>query len=278
MRNRSVTVNFDRCRPLPGDFDHRQPLLGGNDRFQPLPADFRRYQSREGDRRRERRRGRKNSWSPLRLRNTRAISLLVDCFFFPHGENEATDTPCAYRSVLGIVIYRAELGAPVQTGMTILDSHETYVLYTAYTLTTAITEWSSVLYSVLYTALPTVVVGILDKDLSRRTLLKYPRLYGAGQREERYNLSLFILTMMDAIWQSLVVFFIPYLAYRDTTVDGSSLGDLWTLAVVTLVNIHLAMDVFRWNWITHLSIWGSIAVAVMCVILIDSIWFLPGYW
>ncbi|CAL9103689.1 unnamed protein product [Musa acuminata var. zebrina] len=153
-----------------------------------------------------------------------------------------------------------------------------YVLYTAYTLTTAITEWSSVLYSVLYTALPTVVVGILDKDLSRRTLLKYPKLYGTGQREERYNLKLFILTMMDAIWQSLVVFFIPYLAYRDTTVDGSSLGDLWTLAVVTLVNIHLAMDVFRWNWITHLSIWGSIAVAVMCVILIDSIWSLPGYW
>ncbi|URE01836.1 E1-E2 ATPase [Musa troglodytarum] len=153
-----------------------------------------------------------------------------------------------------------------------------YVLYTAYTLTTAITEWSSVLYSVLYSALPTVVVGILDKDLSRRTLLEYPKLYGNGQREESYNLKLFILTMMDAIWQSLVVFFIPYMAYRDTTVDGSSLGDLWTLAVVTLVNIHLAMDVFRWNWITHLSIWGSIAVAVMCVILIDSMWFLPGYW
>lgn len=153
-----------------------------------------------------------------------------------------------------------------------------YVLYTAYTLTTAITEWSSVLYSVIYTAVPTVVVGILDKDLSRRTLLKYPKLYAAGQREERYNLRLFFLTMMDAVWQGAMVFFLPYLAYRDTSVDGSSLGDLWTLAVVILVNIHLALDVFRWNWITHASIWGSIIATALAVIVIDSIWFLPGYW
>ncbi|XP_009391641.2 phospholipid-transporting ATPase 1 [Musa acuminata AAA Group] len=153
-----------------------------------------------------------------------------------------------------------------------------YVLYTAYSLTTAISEWSSVLYSVIYTALPTIVVGILDKDLSRRTLIKYPQLYRAGQRDERYNLKLFILTMMDSIWQSVAIFYIPYLAYRQSVVDGSSLGDLWTLAVVILVNIHLAMDVFQWNWITNASIWGCIVATVICVIIIDSIWMLPGYW
>ncbi|KAL0911585.1 hypothetical protein M5K25_019738 [Dendrobium thyrsiflorum] len=153
-----------------------------------------------------------------------------------------------------------------------------YVLYTAFSLTTAITEWSSVLYSVIYTALPTIVIGILDKDLSRKTLLKYPQLYGSGQREERYNLKLFILTMMDSIWQSLAIFFIPYLAYRHSTVDGSSIGDLWTLAVVIMVNIHLGMDVFRWNWVTHVSIWGCIVATFICVIIIDVLPILPGFW
>ncbi|CAD5164992.1 unnamed protein product [Musa acuminata subsp. malaccensis] len=153
-----------------------------------------------------------------------------------------------------------------------------YVLYTAYSLTSAISEWSSVLYSVIYTALPTIIVGILDKDLSRKTLLKYPQLYRAGQRDERYNLKLFIFTMMDCIWQSIAIFYIPYLAYRHSDVDISGLGDLWILAVVILVNIHLAMDVFRWNWITHASVWGCIAATVICVIIIDSIWMLPGYW
>ncbi|PKA61830.1 Phospholipid-transporting ATPase 1 [Apostasia shenzhenica] len=153
-----------------------------------------------------------------------------------------------------------------------------YVLYTAFSLTTAITEWSSVLYSVIYTALPTIVVGILDKDLSRKTLLKYPQLYGSGQREERYNLRLFMLTMVDSVWQSLAIFFIPYLAYRHSTVDGSTIGDLWTLAVVMMVNVHLGMDVFRWNSITHATLWGCIAATFICVIIIDTIPVLPGYW
>ncbi|PKU87430.1 phospholipid-transporting ATPase 1 [Dendrobium catenatum] len=153
-----------------------------------------------------------------------------------------------------------------------------YVLYTAFSLTTAISEWSSVLYSVIYTALPTIVVGILDKDLNRKTLLKYPQLYGSGQREERYNLKLFILTIMDSVWQSLAIFFIPYLAYRHSTVDGSSIGDLWTLAVVIMVNLHLGMDIFRWNWIVHASIWGCIVATVICVIIIDALPILPGFW
>ncbi|CAL4939192.1 unnamed protein product [Urochloa decumbens] len=153
-----------------------------------------------------------------------------------------------------------------------------YVLYTGFTLTTAITEWSSVLYSVIYTAVPTIVVAILDKDLGRRTLLKYPQLYGPGQRNENYNLRLFIFIMMDSVWQSVACFFIPYLAYRKSIIGSSSLGDLWTLSVVILVNIHLAMDVIRWNWITHAAIWGSIVATWICVMIIDSVPTLPGFW
>ncbi|EOY19405.1 Aminophospholipid ATPase isoform 2 [Theobroma cacao] len=152
-----------------------------------------------------------------------------------------------------------------------------YVLFTCFTLTTAITEWSSVLYSVIYTSVPTIVVGILDKDLSRRTLLKDPQLYGAGHRQECYNKRLFWITMIDTFWQSAVVFFIPLLAYWGSTIDGSSIGDLWTIAVVILVNLHLAMDVIRWNWITHAAIWGSIIATCICVIIIDALPSLVGY-
>lgn len=153
-----------------------------------------------------------------------------------------------------------------------------YVLFTCFTLTTAITEWSSVLYSVLYTSLPTIVVGILDKDLSRRTLLKYPQLYGAGHRQECYNSKLFWLSMMDTVWQSLVAFLIPVFAYWGSTLDASSIGDLWTIAVVILVNLHLAMDVIRWTWITHAAIWGSIIATFVCVTVIDAFPSLVGYW
>ncbi|CAL4964168.1 unnamed protein product [Urochloa decumbens] len=152
-----------------------------------------------------------------------------------------------------------------------------YVLYTAFTLTTAITEWSSLLYTVLYTSLPTIVVGILDKDLSKATLLAYPKLYGSGQRDEKYNVNLFVLNMLEALWQSLVVFYLPYFAYRRSTIDMSSLGDLWALAPVIVVNMQLGMDIIRWNWIIHAFVWGTIAATTICLFVIDSIWILPGY-
>ncbi|KAI4332833.1 hypothetical protein L6164_017710 [Bauhinia variegata] len=153
-----------------------------------------------------------------------------------------------------------------------------YVLFTAFTLTTAINEWSSMLYSIIYSALPTIIVGILDKDLSKRTLLKYPQLYGAGQRHEAYNKKLFWWTMIDTLYQSMIVFFGPLFAYWKTEVDVASIGDLWTLSVVILVNLHLAMDIVRWNWITHVSIWGSIVATFLSVMILDAIVTLPGYW
>ncbi|KAL7120244.1 hypothetical protein ACP275_02G110700 [Erythranthe tilingii] len=153
-----------------------------------------------------------------------------------------------------------------------------YVLFTSFTLTTAITDWSSVLYSIVYTGFPTVIVGILDKNLSRDSLLKYPQLYGAGQRQENYNKRLFWLTMVDTIWQSVAAFFVPLLSYWGSSVDGSSLGDLWTIAVVIMVNMHLAMDIVRWSWITHAAIWGSVISTFVSVMIIDLFPLLPGYW
>ncbi|KAM0034174.1 putative P-type phospholipid transporter [Helianthus debilis subsp. tardiflorus] len=108
--------------------------------------------------------------------------------------------------------------------------------------------------------------------------MTYPQLYGSGQRKESYNVKLFWVTMADTLWQSVVAFFIPVLAYWKSDIDSSSLGDLWTLAVVFIVNIHLAMDVIRWTWISHASIWGSIIATCICVVIIDAIPVLPGYW
>ncbi|KAL2250305.1 phospholipid-transporting ATPase 1-like [Sesamum indicum] len=152
-----------------------------------------------------------------------------------------------------------------------------YILYTAFSTTSALTDWSSVLYSVVYTSLPTIVVGILDKDLSHKTLLKYPKLYAAGHRQECYNMSLFWITMVDTFWQSLVLFYVPLLTYRESTIDIWSLGSLWTIAVVILVNVHLAMDIQRWVFLTHIAIWGSIIVTYGCIVVLDSIPAFPNY-
>jgi phospholipid-transporting ATPase len=152
-----------------------------------------------------------------------------------------------------------------------------YILCTAFSTTSALTDWSSVLYSVIYTSVPTVMVGIMDKDLSDKTLLQYPKLYSAGYREESYNMCLFWLTMIDTLWQSLVLFYVPVFTYTDSTIDIWSIGSLWTIAVVILVNVHLAMDIQRWVMFTHVSIWGSLVITYACVVILDSIPAFPNY-
>ncbi|KAJ7950129.1 Phospholipid-transporting ATPase [Quillaja saponaria] len=153
-----------------------------------------------------------------------------------------------------------------------------YILCTAFSTTSALTDWSSVFYSVIYTSIPTIIVGILDKDLSDKTLLLYPKLYGAGYRCDAYNLQLFWITMIDTLWQSLVLFYIPLFTYKDSSIDIWSMGSLWTIAVVILVNVHLAMDIQRWVLITHVAIWGSIFITYGCMVVIDSIPVFPNYW
>ncbi|XP_065853962.1 phospholipid-transporting ATPase 1-like [Euphorbia lathyris] len=152
-----------------------------------------------------------------------------------------------------------------------------YILCTDFSTTSALTDWSSVFYSVIYTSIPTIVVGILDKDLSHRTLLQYPKLYGAGHRQEAYNMQLFWITMADTLWQSVALFAIPVFTYKESTIDIWSLGSLWTIAVVILVNMHLAMDVQRWVFITHVAVWGSVVITFACVVILDSIPVFPNY-
>nr|XP_027188150.1 phospholipid-transporting ATPase 1-like [Cicer arietinum] len=153
-----------------------------------------------------------------------------------------------------------------------------YILCTAFSTTSALTDWSSVFYSVIYTSVPTIFVGILDKDLSHKTLLQYPKLYGTGYRQEAYNMQLFWITMIDTVWQSLVLFYTPLFTYKDSSIDIWSMGSLWTIAVVILVNAHLAMDINRWLLITHLAVWGSIIITYGCMVILDSIPAFPNYW
>ncbi|CAN4081468.1 unnamed protein product [Withania somnifera] len=152
-----------------------------------------------------------------------------------------------------------------------------YILYAAFSTTSALTDWSSVFYSLIYTSIPTLVVGILDKDLSHKTLLKYPKLYAAGYRQESYNMKLFWITMLDTVWQSLVLFYVPLFIYDQSDIDIWSMGSLWTISVVILVNMHLAMDVQRWLVYTHMAIWGSIIITYGCLVVLDLIPVFPNY-
>lgn len=129
----------------------------------------------------------------------------------------------------------------------------------------------------IYTGIQNVFVGVCDQDLSRKTLLKYPGYYGVGPREESYSLKLFALTMMDCLWQSLTILCVTYLAYVPSSLDYSSLGDIWIFSVAVITNLHLAMDIVRWNLKLHAVIWGAIVVTLLSILGLDQVPAMAGY-
>ena len=56
-----------------------------------------------------------------------------------------------------------------------------------------------------------------------------------------------------------------------------SFNGLWTISVVILVNVHLAMDINQWALVSHVAVWGSIIITYGCMVILDSIPVFPNY-
>ncbi|XP_045040932.2 phospholipid-transporting ATPase VB isoform X3 [Desmodus rotundus] len=122
---------------------------------------------------------------------------------------------------------------------------------------TMIDYWQMIFFNLFFTSLPPLVFGILDKDISAETLLALPELYKSGQDSECYNLRTFWISMLDAFYQSLVCFFVPYLTYRDSDIDVFTFGTpINTISLATIL-LHQAMEMKTWTIIHALVLAGS---------------------
>ncbi|XP_077157665.1 phospholipid-transporting ATPase VD-like [Paroedura picta] len=73
---------------------------------------------------------------------------------------------------------------------------------------------SLIFFNLLFTSVPPVIYGLLDKHLSAETLLRMPELYKSSQRSEPYVSSAFFINLADALYQSLACFFVSYGMYN----------------------------------------------------------------
>lgn len=64
------------------------------------------------------------------------------------------------------------------------------------------------IFNLVYTSLPIMVVGVADQELPAPVLLKEKSLYQQGQCSQVYTRLDFWLTVLDALYQSAVVFFV----------------------------------------------------------------------
>ncbi|XVF44122.1 hypothetical protein PTKIN_Ptkin02bG0095200 [Pterospermum kingtungense] len=138
-------------------------------------------------------------------------------------------------------------------------------------------DWFQSLYNVIFTALPVIIVGLFDKDVSSSLSKKFPELYKEGIRNIFFKWRVVAIWAFSAIYQSLV--FYLFVTVSSSTSQGSSgklfgLWDVSTMAftcVVVTVNLRLLMicnSITRWHYI---SVGGSILAWFLFIFIYSGI-------
>ncbi|GJP56681.1 hypothetical protein CLOM_g15736 [Closterium sp. NIES-68] len=128
-------------------------------------------------------------------------------------------------------------------------------------------SWACSLYNVFFTSLPVIGYGVLEQDLSDKQLLMFPALYQQGPKNVFFRWTTIALWLVYAVYQSILLFWtclaavLPQASLPSGKLfEMNGLSATLMTAVVVAVNIQIALQTEHWTWITHLFIWGSIAV------------------
>uniref|UniRef100_A0A8C8VG02 Phospholipid-transporting ATPase n=1 Tax=Pelusios castaneus TaxID=367368 RepID=A0A8C8VG02_9SAUR len=131
-----------------------------------------------------------------------------------------------------------------------------YQFFCGFSGATMIDYWQMIFFNLFFTSMPPILFGILDKDVSAETLLSLPELYKSGQNSEIYKRSTFSLAVLDAFYQSVICFFVPYLMYKDSDIDVFTFGTpINTVSLFTIL-LHQALEMKTWtcfHWITMIG-------------------------
>jgi len=154
-----------------------------------------------------------------------------------------------------------------------------FAIYSYWTGQVIYERWSIGMYNIFFTFFPPLALGIFDKTCNAETREKNPALYLISQNSELYNIKRFWMFICNALYHSVLLFWLCKWAMETGVLwqDGLSDGYLvlgntvYTMVVITTcLKAALLMD--SWNYISQLFIWGSIAVWFVYLISYSHFW------
>ncbi|KAK2896579.1 hypothetical protein Q8A67_011067 [Cirrhinus molitorella] len=124
-----------------------------------------------------------------------------------------------------------------------------YQFFCGFSGHTMTNSWVLIFFNLLFTSIPPIIYGVLDKDVSDKTLLNLPDLYKSGQNSQAYLPSTFWMNILDAFYQSLVCFFIPYFAYAGSDIGVFSFGSPINSSALLIILLHQLVESRTVTWI-----------------------------
>ncbi|KAF8328106.1 uncharacterized protein EI90DRAFT_2926464 [Cantharellus anzutake] len=131
-----------------------------------------------------------------------------------------------------------------------------------------------ILYNVVFTSLPVIILGAFDQDLNAKATLAFPQLYKRGILGLEYSRLKFWTYMFEGLYQSLVVFFVPYFFWSigpAASHNGrgiESLSDFGTTVAVAAIfsaNLFVGLSNRYWTILTWIVIIGSMLSCIVWI-------------
>ncbi|XP_074066215.1 phospholipid-transporting ATPase VA-like [Macrotis lagotis] len=143
-----------------------------------------------------------------------------------------------------------------------------YQFFCGFSGSSMIDQWFLIFFNLLFSSLPQLITGVLDKDIPAEILVAVPQLYKSGQNMEEYQPHMFWMNMIDAAYQSLVCFFIPYFAYHDSDVDIFSWGTVIMTIALFVIILHLGIETKTWTWL-H---WTACGFSILLFFIVSLVY------
>ncbi|KAM4723867.1 phospholipid-transporting ATPase VD isoform 1-T2 [Anableps anableps] len=144
-----------------------------------------------------------------------------------------------------------------------------YQFFCGFSGTVMINSWVLILFNLVFTSVPPLIYGILDRDVPADTLMKLPELYGAGGTTKIYIPATFWITILDAFYQSLVCFFVPYFALAGSDAGILSFGSPVNTSALLIILLHQVIESNTLTWI-HMLVLVLSAILYFGFVLLYS--------
>ena len=152
-----------------------------------------------------------------------------------------------------------------------------YLIYCNFDATYLFEYTYIMLYNLLFTSLPVIVMGIFEQDINSKASLAFPQLYKRGIEGLEYTRTKFWLYILDGCYQAVVCFWMAYGAYINgatQSYSGRDASSLWEIGVtisctcVICANGYVGLNSKYWTWI----VWTVNVVTTILVFIWTTIY------
>uniref|UniRef100_A0A6A7G3R0 P-type phospholipid transporter n=2 Tax=Hirondellea gigas TaxID=1518452 RepID=A0A6A7G3R0_9CRUS len=142
-----------------------------------------------------------------------------------------------------------------------------YQFYCCFSGNNFIDQMYLIAFGLFFTSIPPIVIGVYDKDTPSSVLLSEPKLYSVGRLNQVYKHSYFWVNILDAFYQSLVMFFFAAATHLGTVSGLDELGTTVMHSCLVSQLLHVAVEIKSWTILHVLSLVGSLLVFHLFIVL-----------